>query len=108
MARARNVEMCVCVQEKGPSFILLSPFFHIEASRFTIGIQHENNYFSTYKHNAALLKKEGDFVKAGEAIAILGESGEQTAIPHLHFELWHNGIPLNPNDYIKFEKDIQE
>ena len=69
---------------------------------YTIGIQHENNYFSTYKHNATLLKKEGDFVKAGEAIAILGESGEQTTSPHLHFELWHNGIPLNPQDYINF------
>jgi murein DD-endopeptidase MepM/ murein hydrolase activator NlpD len=75
---------------------------------YTIGIQHENNYFSTYKHNATLLKKEGDFVKAGEAIAILGESGDQSTVPHLHFELWHNGIPLNPNDYIKFEKNIEE
>lgn len=75
---------------------------------YTIGIQHENNYFSTYKHNATLLKKEGDFVKAGEAIAILGESGEQTTSPHLHFELWHNGIPLNPAAYINFEKNNKE
>ena len=69
---------------------------------YCIGIQHDNNYFSTYKHNATLLKKEGDFVKAGEAIAILGESGESTSNPHLHFELWHNGISLNPQDYINF------
>ena len=74
---------------------------------YSIGIQHENNYFSTYKHNATLLKKEGDFVKAGEAIAILGESGDQAGVPHLHFELWHNGIPLNPTDYINFQNDIE-
>ena len=67
---------------------------------YCIGIQHEDSYFSTYKHNATLLKKEGDYVRAGEAIAILGESGEATNTEHLHFELWHNGIPLNPADYM--------
>ena len=72
---------------------------------YTIGIQHENNYFSAYKHNAVLLKKEGDFVKAGEAIAILGESGEAIAEPQLHFELWHNGMSLNPQDYINFKTE---
>jgi murein DD-endopeptidase MepM/ murein hydrolase activator NlpD len=71
---------------------------------YTIGIQHENNYFSTYKHNSTLLKKEGDFVKAGEAIAIVGESGALTTGPHLHFELWHNGTSVNPQEYIDFEK----
>ena len=71
---------------------------------YTLGIQHENNYFSTYKHNATLLKKEGDFVKAGEAIAIVGESGEKVSGQHLHFELWHNGVSVNPADYINFEK----
>ena len=71
---------------------------------YTIGIQHENSYLSNYKHNATLLKKEGDFVKAGEAIAILGASGELTDRPLLHFELWHNGMPLNPTEYINFEK----
>ena len=72
---------------------------------YTIGIQHENNYFSAYKHNAVLLKKEGDFVKAGEAIAILGESGETITEPQLHFELWHNGLSLNPQDYINFKTE---
>ncbi|MBQ3709883.1 MAG: M23 family metallopeptidase [Bacteroidales bacterium] len=71
---------------------------------YTLGIQHEGNYFSCYKHNATLLKKEGDFVKAGEAIAILGASGELSEGPMLHFELWHNGLPQNPSDYINFEK----
>lgn len=71
---------------------------------YTIGIQHDNNYFSAYKHNATLLKKEGDHVKAGEAIAVLGESGDISTGPHLHFELWHNGMPINPEEYIDFEK----
>lgn len=70
---------------------------------YILGIQHEGNYFSCYKHNATLLKKEGDFVKAGEAIAILGASGELSEGPMLHFELWRNGISLNPMDYINFE-----
>nr|MCR5014012.1 peptidoglycan DD-metalloendopeptidase family protein [Bacteroidales bacterium] len=75
---------------------------------YTIGIQHENNYLSTYKHNSTLLKKEGDFVKAGEAIAIIGESGALTTGPHLHFELWHNGVSVNPQEYIDFERRADE
>ena len=66
---------------------------------YCIGLQHEDSYLSIYKHNATLLKKQGDYVKAGEAIAILGESGE-TSQEHLHFELWHNSIPVNPADYM--------
>ncbi len=69
---------------------------------YVIQIQHDNNILSVYKHNSVLLKKAGNFVKAGEAIAIVGNSGELTTGPHLHFELWHNGKPLNPEDYILF------
>jgi murein DD-endopeptidase MepM/ murein hydrolase activator NlpD len=69
---------------------------------YTITIQHENNFISIYKHNSELLKKVGTFVHAGEAIAIIGNSGELTTGPHLHFELWYNGQPVNPEDYIKF------
>ncbi|RMG84692.1 MAG: M23 family metallopeptidase [Bacteroidetes bacterium] len=68
----------------------------------TIGIQHPNNVISFYKHNSALLKKTGDFVKAGEAIAIIGNTGELTNGPHLHFELWHKGKPVDPRDFIMF------
>ena len=68
----------------------------------TIGIQHANNIISFYKHNAQLLKKAGNFVRAGEAIAIIGNTGEKTDGPHLHFELWHKGTPVNPADYIAF------
>lgn len=67
---------------------------------YCIGIQHEDSYFSVYKHNATLLKKEGEYVKAGEAIAILGKSGDAEAYEHLHFELWHNGLALDPVEYM--------
>ncbi len=67
---------------------------------YCIGIQHEDSYFSVYKHNATLLKKEGDYVKAGEAIAILGQSGSDVTVEHLHFEIWHNGIAINPAEYM--------
>ena len=69
---------------------------------YVIGIQHKNNFFSLYKHNSILLKSTGDFVKAGEPIAIIGNSGELSSGPHLHFELWRLGAPVNPEDYILF------
>ncbi|MFM7091753.1 MAG: M23 family metallopeptidase [Bacteroidota bacterium] len=68
----------------------------------TIGIQHANNLITFYKHNAALLKKVGTFVKAGEAIAIIGNTGTKTEGPHLHFELWYKGIVMDPTDFISF------
>jgi murein DD-endopeptidase MepM/ murein hydrolase activator NlpD len=69
---------------------------------YVIAIQHSNNLFSLYKHNSALLKKAGDFVKAGEVVAIIGNSGELSEGPHLHFELWYNGSPMNPQQFISF------
>jgi murein DD-endopeptidase MepM/ murein hydrolase activator NlpD len=69
---------------------------------YTITVQHSNNLISVYKHNSVLLKKVGDYVKAGEAIAIIGNSGEQSTGPHLHFELWYNGKAINPQDYMVF------
>ncbi|MFL5764742.1 MAG: M23 family metallopeptidase [Bacteroidia bacterium] len=69
---------------------------------YTISVQHSNNLVSVYKHNSVLLKKAGDFVKAGEAIAIIGNSGEQTTGPHLHFELWYNGTAIDPQGYMVF------
>ena len=68
----------------------------------TIGIQHANNLISFYKHNSALLKKTGSFVKAGEAVAIIGNSGTLSSGPHLHFELWYNGKAVDPANYIIF------
>jgi murein DD-endopeptidase MepM/ murein hydrolase activator NlpD len=69
---------------------------------YVIQVQHKNNIISVYKHNAKLLKKIGEAVKAGEAIAIVGNSGELTTGPHLHFELWYNGYPVDPEKYISF------
>lgn len=69
---------------------------------YVIQLQHADNIISVYKHNAELLKHMGDRVKAGEPIAIIGNSGELTTGPHLHFELWHNGTPLDAQDYISF------
>ncbi len=69
---------------------------------YTIGIQHSNDMVSFYKHNATLLKRNGAFVRAGEAIAIIGNTGKMTTGPHLHFELWVQGKPVDPTRYIDF------
>ena len=69
---------------------------------YVIAIQHKNDYVSLYKHNSLLLKEVGDFVNAGDHIAIIGNSGELSSGPHLHFELWHKGTPVNPENYISF------
>ncbi len=67
---------------------------------YVIGIQHRSNLLSFYKHNSDLMKKTGNFVKAGDVIAVMGNSGEQTTGPHLHFELWYNQSPIDPTEYI--------
>lgn len=67
-----------------------------------VSIQHNNNIISVYKHNAVLLRKVGDRVKAGESIAFIGDSGENSEGPHLHFELWENGAPVNPALFMSF------
>ena len=69
---------------------------------YVVQVQHTANIVSVYKHNARPLKKQGDRVKVGDAIAIVGNSGELTSGPHLHLEIWQNGIPVNPEDYIVF------
>ncbi len=65
-------------------------------------IQHSNEMLSVYKHCSVLLKKEGEYVEAGDPIAIVGNTGELTDGPHLHFEIWQNGIALNPQEFISF------
>jgi len=69
---------------------------------YVIQLQHDHELISVYKHNATLFKKVGEKVAAGDAIAIVGNSGELTTGPHLHFELWHDRVPLDPADYIVF------
>ncbi|WP_294630100.1 M23 family metallopeptidase [uncultured Bacteroides sp.] len=69
---------------------------------YLIGVQHKQDFISIYKHCGSLLKKEGDHVKGGEAIALVGNSGTLSTGPHLHFELWYKGQPVNPEKYIVF------
>lgn len=71
-------------------------------SGYVLLIQHSPNVVSVYKHNSFLLKKVGDYTKAGDLIAIVGNTGEQSSGPHLHFELWIDGKAVNPTDYISF------
>jgi murein DD-endopeptidase MepM/ murein hydrolase activator NlpD len=68
----------------------------------TIGVIHDHQVVTFYKHNSSLLKKVGQFVRAGEAIAIIGNTGTLTSGPHLHFELWHKGKPVDASKYIRF------
>lgn len=65
-------------------------------------LRHENDLITVYKHNASLSKTQGELVTAGEVIATVGNTGELTTGPHLHFELWGDGYPINPVDYIDF------
>jgi murein DD-endopeptidase MepM/ murein hydrolase activator NlpD len=74
----------------------------IDETGYTIQIQHSNNLVSIYKHNAKLLKKTGDKVTAGTPISLVGDTGKLSSGPHLHFELWHNGEPIDPAIYINF------
>ncbi len=66
-------------------------------------LKHNNNLISVYKHNAMLTKGQGERVKAGEVIATVGSTGELTTGPHLHFELWRDGFPINPANFIDFD-----
>ncbi|TJY34779.1 M23 family metallopeptidase [Pontimicrobium aquaticum] len=70
---------------------------------YVVIIDHGNGLISAYKHNASLTKEQGDLVKAGEVIAISGDAGELTTGPHLHFELWTDGYPIDPTTFIDFE-----
>lgn len=66
-------------------------------------LEHENGLISVYKHNGSLNKSQGDIVRVGEVIAAVGNTGELTTGPHLHFEIWQNGTPINPLDFIDFK-----
>jgi murein DD-endopeptidase MepM/ murein hydrolase activator NlpD len=70
---------------------------------YVVIIEHSNELISVYKHNGSLTKRQGDLVKAGEVIAMAGNTGEFTTGPHLHFELWSRGYPVNPANFIDFK-----
>jgi murein DD-endopeptidase MepM/ murein hydrolase activator NlpD len=80
---------------------VISSDFTVETGN-TIVIQHQHGVMTTYKHCSSLLKKQGSFVRGGEAIAIIGNTGTLTSGPHLHFELWQNGKCVDPTEYISF------
>lgn len=73
------------------------------ATGYVIILEHKQDLISAYKHNGTLLREQGAIVRAGEVIATVGNTGELTTGPHLHFELWKDGNPVNPLNYIDFE-----
>ena len=70
----------------------------------TVYIQHQKNVVSVYKHLSISLVKTGDLVNTGQVIGIIGNSGEMTTGPHLHFEFWYDGKSVNPASFINFNK----
>ena len=90
------------IRAVAPGTVILSSF--TVNGGHVIGIQHDNNLVSMYKHNSALLKSVGDPVKVGESIAIIGNTGDHSDGPHLHFELWKRGVPVDPMEYLIFDE----
>ncbi|WMI68943.1 M23 family metallopeptidase [Mangrovimonas sp. YM274] len=69
---------------------------------YVVVLEHSHELISVYKHNGAITKEQGDLVKGGEVIAMAGNMGEYSTGPHLHFELWNRGYPVNPTNFIDF------
>lgn len=80
---------------------VIDAYWNVESGNVIV-LQHDHGIISFYKHNSVILKKTGNFVKAGDVIAIIGNTGELSTGPHLHFELWHEKLPVNPQDFIIF------
>ena len=78
-------------------FVILAEY--ADKDGYVLGVANSKGVLTFYKHNSRLLKKVGSPVVAGEAIAVIGNSGENTTGPHLHFELWYKGEPVDPLDY---------
>jgi murein DD-endopeptidase MepM/ murein hydrolase activator NlpD len=86
------------VRSVSEGYVVLSDW--TQEGGYTIAVQHPDGYLSVYKHNKRLLKQTGDHVKARETLAVSGNSGEVTTGPHLHFELWRNGLAQDPRPYV--------
>jgi len=104
--RLKNFGIKIQVDDRQPALSVLdgTVLFTGYTSDFdyVIEVQHNNDYISVYKFNSELLKKQGDKVKAGEAIGIVGKNPAREGFPNLYFELWHKGVALNPEEYIVF------
>lgn len=85
------------VVASGSGYVIFSNF--VADGGNTIILVHENDYITIYKHCSLLLKTTSEVVKKGEIIALSGNSGKSSA-PHLHFEIWKNGKPINPNEIL--------
>ena len=70
---------------------------------YVIIIEHAQGFISVYKHNSSIYKEQGELVKTGEVISSAGSTGTISTGAHLHFELWNDGYPVNPLNYINFE-----
>ncbi len=81
-------------------FVIISEYS--DKNGWVIGVLSEDNIIAFYKHNSRLMKRAGEYVLAGEPLAIIGNTGENSTGPHLHLELWKNGRPLDPLYYINF------
>lgn len=102
-ARTGHYAVDIAVQEGtvirsiGDGYVIFSDWTH--EGGYAIAVQHSDGYVSVYKHNERLLKRIGDRVRARDEIAISGNSGEISSGPHLHFELWHDGLAQDPRNY---------
>lgn len=92
------VDAGTVVRSIGEGYVILADW--TDEGGYAIAVQHADGYVSVYKHNQRLLKRVGDRVHARDAIAASGNSGEISTGPHLHFELWHNGLAQDPGEYI--------
>ena len=86
------------VRSIADGYVILADWTHNGGQ--IIAIQHGDGYVSVYKHNSRLLKRAGERVRAREAVASSGNSGEISSGPHVHFELWHNGLAQDPGYYV--------
>ena len=86
------------VNAASDGFVVFAGWTHDDGN--LVIISHANGFLTFYKHNQSLLKASNTFVKRGEPIALLGNSGRTSSGPHLHFEIWKNGTPVDPSLYV--------
>lgn len=86
------------VRTVGDGFVIFADWTY--EGGHSLAVQHADGYVSVYKHNEQLLRRVGERVRARDAVAISGNSGEVTTGPHLHFELWRDGLPQDPRAFV--------